>query len=134
MQWAIGFDPGKDKCGLAVQDASGQILWHRVVPTEQAIATIGNLCQNFPIQVVVMGNQTTSKRWRSQLAEHFPDVAVQVVDEKFTSQLARRRYWQMYPARGCQRLLPVGMRVPPRPIDDIVAIILLERFVQEWQS
>jgi hypothetical protein len=51
------------------------------------------------------------------------------VAEQFTSQLARQRYWQMYPPRGWQRLIPEGMRLPPRPIDDIVAIILLERWL-----
>lgn len=41
---------------------------------------------------------------------------------------ARDRYWTMYPNRGLQRLIPLGLRVPPRPVDDIVAILLIERY------
>jgi hypothetical protein len=54
------------------------------------------------------------------------------VDERSSSQQARQRYWDLYPARGCQRLVPRGMRTPPRPIDDIVALILLERYLAEY--
>ncbi|HBB34174.1 MAG TPA: resolvase, partial [Cyanobacteria bacterium UBA9273] len=41
----------------------------------------------------------------------------------------RDRYWQMYPPKGLQRLIPKGMRQPPRPVDDIVAILLIERYL-----
>jgi hypothetical protein len=35
----------------------------------------------------------------------------------------------MYPPQGLTRLIPQGMLTPPRPIDDIVAIILIERYL-----
>jgi hypothetical protein len=35
----------------------------------------------------------------------------------------------MYPPRGLQRLIPQGLRIPARPIDDIVAILLIERYL-----
>jgi hypothetical protein len=53
-----------------------------------------------------------------------------VVDERYSSLEARNRYWQMYPPRGLTRLLPEGMRTPPRPVDDIVAIVLIERYLE----
>ncbi|MFM7475950.1 MAG: resolvase, partial [Microcystis aeruginosa] len=43
---------------------------------------------------------------------------------------ARDRYWQMFPPKGLQKLIPQGMRLPDRPIDDIVAILLIERHLQ----
>ena len=39
---------------------------------------------------------------------------------------ARGRYWQLFPARRLWRLLPLGLRLPPRPLDDIAALVLLE--------
>jgi hypothetical protein len=37
----------------------------------------------------------------------------------------------MYPPQGLTRLIPQGLRVPPRPIDDIVAILLIERYLAQ---
>ncbi len=54
-----------------------------------------------------------------------------LVDERYSSLEARERYWQMYPPTGLARLIPKGMRVPPRPVDDIVAIILIERYLAQ---
>ncbi|NER83551.1 MAG: resolvase, partial [Leptolyngbya sp. SIO1D8] len=42
---------------------------------------------------------------------------------------ARDRYWQMHPPSGWQRFLPAGMRQPNTPIDDIVAMLLIERYL-----
>jgi hypothetical protein len=36
----------------------------------------------------------------------------------------------MFPPKGLQKLIPQGMRLPDRPIDDIVAILLIERHLQ----
>jgi hypothetical protein len=49
------------------------------------------------------------------------------VDERGTTLEARRRYWQLFPPRGWRRLLPQGLRQPPRDWDDVVAQLLLER-------
>ncbi|MFN9955932.1 MAG: resolvase, partial [bacterium] len=44
------------------------------------------------------------------------------------------RYWQMFPPTGLTKLLPKGLRQPPRPIDDIVAILLIERYLNRLTS
>lgn len=128
----LGFDPGKDKCGLAVMGRDRQLLYHQVVPALDAIATIQALRQQFPISLIVMGNQTTAKSWQKQLREELSDpLSIVMVDERYTSLEARDRYWQMYPPTGVTRLIPQGMRQPPRPIDDIVAILLVERYLNQ---
>lgn len=127
----LGFDPGRDKCGVAVRSEGGKVLYHEVVPSERAIAALQSLYQQYEISVVVMGNQTTAKTWRKQLEETLPETAnIVMVDERYSTLEARDRYWQMYPPRGLARLLPEGMRSPPRPIDDIVAILLIERYLK----
>ncbi len=126
----LGFDPGKDKCGVAVMGLDRQLQYHEVVSSEEAIASIGDLYQKYPISLLVMGNQTTSKRWKQQIEEKLsPTVNIILVDERYSSLEARDRYWQMYPPKGFTKLLPKGMRTPPRPIDDIVAILLIERYL-----
>jgi RNase H-fold protein (predicted Holliday junction resolvase) len=126
----LGFDPGKDKCGLAVMGLDRQLHYHQVVLSIEAIASIDKLRQNYPISLMVMGDQTTSKRWKQQITEQVKEpLNIILVDERYTSLEARDRYWQMYPPKGLSKLLPQGMRQPPRPVDDIVAILLIERYL-----
>ncbi|UKO95961.1 pre-16S rRNA-processing nuclease YqgF [Nostoc sp. UHCC 0870] len=126
----LGFDPGKDKCGVALMGLDRQLYYHQVVLSDEAIATINNLRQRFPVSLLVMGNQTTAKRWKQQLQQELAEpLNIVLVDERYSTLEARDRYWQMYPPKGLTKLLPQGMRQPPRPIDDIVAILLIERYL-----
>ena len=42
----LGFDPGRDKCGVAVMSRDRTILEHQVVSATEAIATIGELIKS----------------------------------------------------------------------------------------
>ena len=131
----LGFDPGRDKCGVAVIGKDRQLLYHQVVVSEEAIAAIESLCQQFSIELLVMGDQTTAKSWKRKIEPHLPtSVPIVMVDERNSSLQARDRYWQMYPPKGLARLIPQGMRLPPRPVDDIVAILLIERYLRSSQA
>ncbi|OUL35330.1 resolvase [Nostoc sp. T09] len=126
----LGFDPGRDKCGLAVIGLDRQLHYHQVVVANEAIATIEILRQKFPVSLMVMGDQTTAKQWKQQLRQELAEpLNIVLIDERYTTLEARDRYWQMYPPKGLTKLLPQGMRQPPRPIDDIVAILLIERYL-----
>jgi RNase H-fold protein (predicted Holliday junction resolvase) len=128
-QTILGFDPGKDKCGVAAIDGDGRLLYHQVVSTAQTIDIISNLCQQYNVDRLVMGDQTTAKQWKQQLTAAFPDLPIFLVDERYSSLEARDRYWHMYPPNFLTALIPQGLRQPPRPIDDLVAIILIERYL-----
>jgi RNase H-fold protein (predicted Holliday junction resolvase) len=129
----LGFDPGKDKCGVAVMGSNRSLLYHQVVLTAVTIDRIRDLCQQYRVTQIVMGDQTTSKQWQQQLTNVFPTIPIDLVDERYSSLEARDRYWQMYPPSFLAGLIPQGMRQPPRPIDDIVAIILIERYLHSGQ-
>jgi RNase H-fold protein (predicted Holliday junction resolvase) len=126
----LGFDPGKDKCGVAVMDGDRELLYHQVLLTAAVISQINNLVQQYQVDRIVIGDQTTAKQWQQQLITAFPDLPITLVDERYSSLEARDRYWQMYPASFLTKLIPQGMRQPPRPIDDLVAIILIERYLK----
>ena len=128
----LGFDPGKDKCGIAVMGRDKNVSYHQVVPSDAAVSTIQSLCKQFPIQLLVMGDQTTSKSWKQKLTQSLsPFIKIVQIDERYSSLEARERYWQMYPATGLSRLIPQSMRTPPKPVDDIVAIVLIERYLNK---
>jgi len=125
----LGFDPGRDKCGIAVL-AGDRLLAHQILPAGEVGETIGVWRERYPSIQIVMGNQTTSSYWERHLRELLPGIDIVLIDERNSSLEARDRYWQMYPARGFAKVLPKGMRLPPRPVDDIVAILLVERYRQ----
>jgi RNase H-fold protein (predicted Holliday junction resolvase) len=130
----LGFDPGRQKCGLAVMGVDRRLYYHEVISAEDAIKTIQSLRDRFPVSLLIMGDQTSSKEWKRRLTEELTDLRVVTVDERNSSLEARDRYWQMYPPKGLSRLIPEGMRTPPRPIDDIVAILLIERYLERLVS
>jgi RNase H-fold protein (predicted Holliday junction resolvase) len=127
----LGFDPGRDKCGLAVMGADLQLHDHQVVVANKAITSILSLLQKFPIATLVMGDRTTSKQWQQQLEKVLPtSIPLFMVDEHNSTLEARDLYWQMYPPKGLTKLVPQGLREPPRPIDDLVAILLIKRHLK----
>jgi len=130
----LGFDPGRDKCGIAIMDKNRKIYYHQVVESAKITTTIIELNQKFDINLIVIGDQTTSKIWEQNLTKIISNkVPIIKVDERYSSLEARDRYWQLYPPPWFVRLIPKGMRIPPRPIDDIVAIILIERYLNsKW--
>jgi RNase H-fold protein (predicted Holliday junction resolvase) len=126
----LGFDPGKDKCGIAVMADDRSLLYHQVVATDETVAEIERLIGAYNVDRLVMGDRTTAKQWRTKLITNFPSLPIEMVDEHYSTLAARDRYWQMYPPSVFQQIIPQGLRQPPRPIDDIVAIILIERYLE----
>ena len=123
--WAA-LDPGRSKCGLVRSDQDGlEILSAGVLEPEICWRQLEQWCQQGLIAAVVLGNGTGSSHWQQQLARL--RLPVVLVDEAGTTLAARQRYWQLEPPGGWQRLLPKGMRLPPRDVDDVVAQLLLER-------
>lgn len=129
IQTILGLDPGRDKCGIAIIQGQQKLLYHQIVDSDQAIAKIGQLTQKYSLELIVMGNGTTSKSWYQQIKSNLATVPIITIDERNSTLEARDRYWLMYPPQGLQRIIPQGLRVPPRPVDDIVAIILIERYL-----
>ena len=108
-----------------------QILYHQIIESNRAIATIQQLDQKFAVELIVIGDGTTAKDWSAQIQSGISqDIPVVMVNEKNSTIEARDRYWQMYPPKGLNRLIPQGLRVPPRPVDDLVAILLIERYLE----
>jgi RNase H-fold protein (predicted Holliday junction resolvase) len=126
----LGFDPGKDKCGVAVVDHTGRALYHEVLLSVELVEDLPALCAKWQISQVVMGDRTTARQWQQKLTAALPEMLISLVDEHYSTLAARDLYWEMYPPQGLQRLVPQGMRLPPRPIDDLVAIILVRRYLQ----
>lgn len=125
----LGFDPGRQKCGLAVMGLDRNLFYRSVVVAEDVLPIIEQLQQQYPISLIVMGDQTGARGWKETLTQLSEPLRVVMVDERYSSLEARDRYWQLHPPTGWQRLLPKGLRQPSVPVDDIVAMLLIERYL-----
>ncbi len=125
---ALGIDPGSSKCGLAVVQSDGEILFTNIIDSSELITNVQQLILNWNPDIVLLGNGTGSKTKAAQLAASIPDIKLLIVDESYTSEAARARYLKANPAKGFQRLVPPTLRSPDKPYDDYVAIILCERY------
>ena len=124
----MGIDPGRDKCGVAVLSAAGDIQFQRVIATDDLDSAIKTLAADFDIATVILGDGTTHKAAAQKISA--AGLTYRLVDEKHTTEEARRLYWQKNPPRGWRRLLPTSMQVPPEPVDALVAEILVRRFLE----
>ncbi len=124
----LGVDPGHRKCGLAVVAADGQVVAAAVVAREDLLATVRQWLAAHPVTQLVVGDGTCSGAVIAELQERFPAAPLACVDEHGTTLAARDRYWRDHPPRGFWRLIPTSMRLPPEPYDDVVAVLLAERW------
>ena len=121
----IGVDPGRDKCGVAVLNSDGFVKFSKVVPTDELELTLKKLSAQFDVELLILGNGTTHIDAENKI--NALNLPVKVVDEKFTTEEARKLYWKKNPPRGWRKLLPTSMQVPPEPVDNLVAEILVLR-------
>ena len=131
MTCVLAIDPGRAKCGLAVMAGPQNLrcLERQVVVTERLTLAVGEILRRRPeIERFLLGNATHSATLRRALADTFPQIPLEVVDEHNTSVRAKARYVQDNPAPGWRRLLPPGMRSPEVPYDDYAAILLAEDY------
>jgi len=126
----LGLDPGTDKCGLAVVSRQQGPLYREVVSLAKLPEIVRRIAAQFAIDEVAMGDCTGAEQTREQLAQAGIDTPVTTVSEELTSMLARQRYWEDNPPRGFARLIPLGLRVPPQPVDDYAALIIAERLLE----
>ncbi len=125
----LAIDPGTAKCGLAVVDDRRRVHARTVVEASGLTDAVAALLRAHPVTHVVVGDRTGARRIAARLREVAGSRPVLPVDEHLSTLEARRRYFRDHPPRGWRRLLPPGLRVPPCPTDDYVAVILAERFL-----
>jgi RNase H-fold protein (predicted Holliday junction resolvase) len=130
----LAIDPGSAKCGIAVVGRDEAVSFRDVIPTENLIAKAIELVAAYQPEAVIIGGGTGSKPLIRMLREQVQTIPVLVVDEAYTSEMARARFVVENPARGLQRLLPRSLRYPDRPYDDYVAVVLAERFWRQTDA
>ena len=112
---------------MAILTSDSEIKFQRVIVTDELADALKNLATQFEIQTVILGDGTTHKSAAEKISA--AGLKFQLVDEKHTTEEARRLYWKKNPPTGWRKFLPTSMQVPPEPVDAIVAEILVRRFL-----
>lgn len=127
----LGIDPGRSKTGLALVNGAGKIVKLHIAESQnidnEIVEFIKNSC---PVQIV-LGNGTNSRNIGESVKRVLSDVMVAVVEEAHSTEEARTMYWQENPPKGLKKLIPLGMLVPPVPLDAYAAVILVRRFLED---
>ncbi len=122
-------DPGTRKCGFAVLERIGAPpLALGIVPLEDFGARLGALRDAWTIEMVAIGQGTNAAAVSATVRD--AGLPFALVDERETTLRARARFFDDHPPRGWRRLVPRGMLLPNRPIDDYAALLIAERYLQ----
>ncbi|MGB6646199.1 MAG: hypothetical protein WBE35_14305 [Candidatus Cybelea sp.] len=123
----LGVDPGRSKAGYALLEVSGAVVAAGIETVERLPACLAELVRNRRVTAIALGRGTNARPIKASLEAL--GLPIHFVDEFETSRTARELYFAEHPPRGWRRLIPIGMQLPPRPIDDYAAILIARRFL-----
>ena len=127
----LGIDPGRSKTGLALVNGVGKIVKLHIAESQNIDNEIVEFIKNSCPVHIVLGNGTNSRNIGESIKRVLPDVMVAVVEEAHSTEEARTLYWQENPPKGLKKLIPLGLLVPPVPLDAYAAVILVRRFLED---
>lgn len=125
----LGVDPGTRKSGYALLDPEGNARAQGVVASADLPSTLASLVAGHPGAVIALGRGTHAEPVRQALVAVL-GLPIVLVDEHETTLRARALYFAEHPPRGWRRLIPLGLQVPPRPVDDYAAILIGRRYLE----
>mgnify|MGYP000922839384 FL=1 len=126
----LAIDPGREKTGIAILKNS-DVLEHKIINSEELVQIIKFLLEKYIIKTIVMGNGTSSKKKYDLLKQEFIDRDIVLINEYRTTDEARKLYFQENPPKGWKKLIPLGMQVPPVPVDDYAAIVIGRKYLKD---
>ena len=144
---ALGLDPGRDKTGFAFVNREGDLLLSGIFPSSETekffddftpyvIERNLDFCAEeimSRVEFIAIGNGTTSRVFTEKLRT-ITGHEIITVDEKNTTIEARSLYWKIHKPGIFMRLLPEGMRVPPRVVDDLAAFAVALRGLKKYRD
>lgn len=130
MSRVLGIDPGTRKAGFCIVDAgTGDVIELGIELVDALIERARVLVEQHSVVTIALGEGTNADALRAALAGF--GVPVKLVDERETTLRARSLYFADHPPRGWRKLIPLGMQVPPRPIDDYAAVLIARRYLAD---
>ncbi len=128
MNAVLGVDPGTRKVGFAVVGPDGEVLARGIEDVTAMGPRIRLLAEQYAVDAIALGRGTNAREMERELSA-LGLAPVFLVDERDTTLRARALYFTEHPPRGWRKFIPLGMQVPPEPIDDYAAALIARRYL-----
>tara|TARA_Y100001968_G_C19104750_1_gene594317 strand:- start:23 stop:460 length:438 start_codon:yes stop_codon:yes gene_type:complete len=129
MSFYISIDPGNKKCGLLLANIeSGKVIKAGIASKNKFSNLVTFWSKHYVISKIIIGDGTNCQYVKNELnRKNFFDL--KFVNEKGSTLRARFRYWEIWPPNYFIRWIPKEALFPPDNLDAVVALILLEDFL-----
>ena len=129
MSIYLSIDPGIQKCGLLLADKeSGKVIEAGIASLNKYYDIVSLWNNDYPIHKIIIGDGTNCMYIGNQLKRN-KFLNINYVNEIGSTLRARFRYWEIWPPNCFVRWLPKEVLFPPERLDAVVALILLEDFL-----
>ena len=129
MSFFISIDPGNQKCGLLLADKqSGNVIEAGISSLKKFADVVYLWNEKYHIDKIIIGDGTNCK-YIENILKQKNILHLNYVNERGSTLRARFRYWEIWPPNCLIRWLPKEILFPPDNLDAVVALILLEEFL-----
>ena len=123
----LSIDPGKSKCGLVLAEISEKKVYKAIILKSELIEDyVKNLNTIEDISKIIIGNGTTSREIKEKL--NIFKKKIITFEEKNSTYRAKARYFELFPIKGLQFLVPREVFILNKNLDAISALIVLEDY------
>ena len=123
----LSIDPGKSKCGLVLAEISEKKVYKAIILKSELIEDyVKNLNTIEDISKIIIGNGTTSQEIKEKL--NIFKKKIITFEEKNSTYRAKARYFELFPIKGLQFLVPREVFILNKNLDAISALIVLEDY------
>ncbi len=125
----ISIDPGKFKCGLVLAEINEKKVYEAIILKSELVEDyLRNLNTFEDISKIIIGNGTSSLEIIEKI--NFLKKEIITFEEKNTTYRAKARYFELFPIRGLNFLIPREFFILNKNLDAISALIILEDYCQ----
>ena len=129
MSLYLSIDPGNKKCGLLLADSkTGKVIKAGIASLSKFFDLVSLWNEDYNISQIIIGDGTNSRYIENELRQK-NILNMKYVNEIGSTIRARFRYWEIWPPNYFYRWLPKEILFPPKNLDAVVALILLEDFL-----
>ena len=129
MSFYISIDPGIKKCGLLLADMqSGKVVNAGIASINKFSEIVYLWNKDYNVIKIIIGDGTNCNNVINELKRNHC-LNINYINERGSTLRARFRYWEIWPPNYFIRWLPKEILFPPENLDAIVALILLEDFL-----
>lgn len=125
----VALDPGRVKCGYAIEDVPGGRSLKGTLNLETLGQFLVELARLFAVEVILVGGGTNYREVLALVKEVFADAKIVVVDETGSTEEARRLYLQERGRGLLMRFLSnLFLLLFNPPLDGYAALSILRRY------